>query len=223
MLPAPRLPFRRACAACAVLALALLAAAPARALEVELPAVRLGRDALWVDANLTDLFPERIEESLARGMPATLQLHAELWRRRSLWFDKFEAGFDAEIRIQYEVWERAYKVQRRGQPVMMIATLDSVAALLGGPLALRVADASRIDPEGRYYIAVEATLKPLRVEDVEQLEGWLSGEAEASGGGVGVITGLPRALFDSVRNVAGFGDQRARARTPEFEAGRLGR
>ena len=37
------------------------------------------------------------------------------------------------------------------------------------------------------------------------------------GSGLGVITELPRALFDTVRNFAGFGDRRTRATSRDFE------
>ena len=50
------------------------------------------------------------------------------------------------------------------------------------------------------------------------MEGWLSGEVETKRrAGFGVITELPRSLFDAVRNFAGFGDRRARASSDEFE------
>ena len=54
-------------------------------------------------------------------------------------------------------------------------------------------------------------------EDVEEGEGWLSGEVEEKRrSGLGVLTAIPRSLFDAVRNFAGLGDQRARAITDDF-------
>ena len=51
-------------------------------------------------------------------------------------------------------------------------------------------------------------------------EGWLSGEVvEKRNAGWGVLTALPRSVFDAVRNFAGLGDQRARAITPDFQLG----
>ena len=61
-------------------------------------------------------------------------------------------------------------------------------------------------------------LKPLSVEDVQKVEGWLSGEVRSKGqAGFGVVTELPHALFDAVRNFAGFGDRRTRTVSEEFE------
>jgi hypothetical protein len=50
------------------------------------------------------------------------------------------------------------------------------------------------------------------------MEGWLSGEVEQKrGAGFGIITELPRSVFDAVRNFVGFGDQKARAISSDFE------
>jgi hypothetical protein len=150
------------------LLLVLACARPARALEIaaETPHERGGY--VWVDIRLGDLFAPRVESSLARGMPATLSLHAERWRRRTGWFDRLESSFDTELRL-------------------------------------------------RYYVVVAATLKPLSVEDAAEVEDWLSGQVEQKRDEpFGIIAGLPRSLFDAVRNFAGFGDEHARSVTDDF-------
>ena len=205
-------------------ALALLAAlllgspGAAHALEVAVIATREHAGYVWTDIRLDDVFQPRVAESLSRGMPATLRLHAELWRHRNGWFDRLETSFDAEIRIRFDVWTRTYRLERRGAPGFGAASLDSVAAALAHPLALRVGRVGRLAPGARYYVVVVATLKPLSVEDVEEMEGWLSGEVEQKrGAGFGIITELPRSVFDAVRNFVGFGDQKARAISSDFE------
>jgi hypothetical protein len=199
-------------------ALALLAARPAGALGIEVLATREQDGLVWADIRLSDLFAPRVVESLSRGMPATLRLHSELWRRRRAWFDRLESSFDAEVRIRYDVWSRAYQLERRGAGPRGISALDSVETALSRPIALRVGRVGDLDPGARYYVIVTATLKPLSVEDVEEIEGWLSGEVKSTGGkGFGVITELPRSLFDAVRNFVGFGDEKARGLSPDFE------
>jgi hypothetical protein len=97
-----------------------------------------------------------------------------------------------------------------------------VRLVLSRPVALPLAPLQSLPQSSRYYVVVSVTLKPLSVEDVEEGEGWLSGEvADRRRAGVGLITAIPRSLFDAVRNFAGLGDQRARAITDEFELGSL--
>jgi hypothetical protein len=197
--------------------LAVLAAqALALATAVDRPIEHNGY--VWVDVRLNDLLAPRVRESLGRGMPATLTLHSELWRRRSGWFDRLEEAYDATIRVRYEVWNRTFRVERAGQPPVTVGGLDSVSLALAGPFAVRAGRVGTLRPGARYYVVVSTTLKPLSVEDVAEVEGWLSGEvADKRRAGIGVITELPRALFDAVRNFSGFGDQRSRAVSEDFE------
>ena len=206
----------------AVLALFTLAPA-ARALlgAVDRPHATGGY--VWAVLRLDDLFPPRVEKSLDRGMPATLLLHVELWRHRSGWFDRLESAYDTPIKVRYDLWSEQYRVERRGAPTLSIATLDSVRAMLSLPMLLPTRKLEQLDAAGLYYLSVSVTLKPLSVEDLEEGEGWLSGEVESKRhSGFGIITGLPHSLFDAVRNFAGFGDQRARAISGDFDLQMLG-
>ena len=211
------------CLVAALCALAAVAAASrAMALDLTVGAVRARDEYVWVDARLDDPFPPRVAQSLARGMPATLELHAELWRRRTGWFHHLQESFDTSIRMRYEVWSESYRLERAGDPPLEVPTLDSLRAVLLHPLALPVGRLAELRNGPDYYVVVSATLRPLTVDDVQEVEGWLGGEVEEHRhSGIRVITGLPRSVFDAVRNFAGFGDQKARARTADFELGDL--
>lgn len=219
-LPAPAARARRS-RALAVALLSLLGAAglaaPARALELEVGTPHLRGSYLWIDARLTNLFEDPVVRSLSRGMPATLQLHVELWRRRTAWFDRMEGSFDASVRIRYEVWNDWYRIERSGGPSATLASLDSVRALLERPIELPARRAALLEHGARYFVVVTATVTPLSVEDVQEMEGWLSGEVESHRqAGLGVFAELPRSLFDTVRNFTGFGDRHARAESAVF-------
>jgi hypothetical protein len=219
-LPAFPAPIARALAGAL---LVLLAAVPARALEiVTVAASRDDAGRIWVTTRLTDPIEARAERSLLRGMPATLEVHAELWRRREGWFDRMEMSTDAGLRVRYDVWSEEWRIERAGAAPMLLGSIDSLEIALSRPIALAFPAPNRVPADGRCYVVVTVTVKPLNVEDVQEVEGWLSGEVNDPGsGGFGVITQLPRSVFDAVRNFAGFGDSHDRARTPEFTPSRL--
>lgn len=216
LLPRPE-PWRLALRICGLTCALLSMAVQSWALEVHISPPRERNGYVYIDAGVTDPFSTRTTESLERGMPATLEVRAELWHRRAGWFDSFEGGFDARVRIQYEAWSDQWRIERAGAPPIYVSRFDSVATVLSRPWALPVARVQDLKPDRRYYVAVVAVLKPLSVEDVEEVEGWLSGEVRTQrGAGLGVITELPRSLFDAVRNFAGFGDRRTRASSDDF-------
>ncbi len=198
----------------------VLALVAGSAVALRLSPVSLSEDArgsLWADLSIEDPLDARVRSSLSRGMPATLELHAELWRRRGGWFDRLERAFDAEVRLSYDVWRDAWRLERAGVAPVIAGSLDSLEAALTRPIALPVGALDRISEDARCYVVITVTLRPLDVEDAAQVEGWISGEVKQPGsGGLGVITALPRSVFDAVRNFAGFGDVRARMRSDEF-------
>ena len=219
LLPTPaRRPGRAAPRAAAALALALLALPhAARAIEVDAGQPREREGLLIVEARLADVFAPRVAESLARGMPATLQVHAELWRRRRAWFDKLETSADASVRIRYDVWTDRYLLERFGADPIVVGTIDSAAVVLRRPWIVTVGRVGQLNATSTYYVSLAATLRPLTVEDLTEVEGWLSGEVkDKRRSGFGVIAEIPLSLFDAVRNVAGFGDERAKDTSNDF-------
>ena len=217
-LPTPRPPTVRAAAWPAFLvAAALLGPRVSFALEIAIDPPRERDGLVLVAVRPAQVFAPRIAESLARGMPATLELHAELWRQRRGWFDRLENGVNASVRIRYEVWSDTYLVERIGVDPIVVGSVDSVAKVLERPWVLAVGRVGQLAPRTRYYVAISAILRPLTVEDLAEVEGWLSGEVGSRRHtGFGVVTEIPRSLFDAVRNVAGLGDQRARVVSGHF-------
>ena len=237
-MPPCRLPGLRACLRAAlrlsdgarrcVPVLALVAsvtwlASPAGAFQ--LSAIRPVRDAsgqLWVELRIDEPIEPRVANSLGRGMPATLSLHAELWRRRSGWFDRMEKAVDANFRMRYDVWSDRWRLERPGGATLTVSSLDSLETALERTLTLPVSALDRLDPDVPCYVVVSASLRPLNVEDVEEVEGWLSGEVrEKKHSGLSFLTSLPRSLFEAARNFAGFGDERSRLISAEFTPANL--
>ncbi|HUK63386.1 MAG TPA: DUF4390 domain-containing protein, partial [Dongiaceae bacterium] len=127
----------------------LVSAAPRSAAAFEITTVTAARDdagQLWVTMQLRDPIEPRVQASLERGMPATLFLHAELWRHRPGWFDRLE---------------------RNGAAPMPVGDVDSLSIVLTRPLVLEIPDLDRLPDDARCYVVVTATVKPLSVEDAE--------------------------------------------------------
>jgi hypothetical protein len=211
-----------ACLACALTA-CLMGPARARALDLAMAAPRARDGRVLIEAHPGSALNARVAGSLARGMPATLQIHAELWRDRRAWFDRLESSADASVRIRYDVWSDTYLIERIGAEPIVVGSADSVSAVLERPWLIPIGRIGELNTNANYYVVLTATLRPLTVEDLEEVEGWLSGEVGTTKkSGFGVVTEIPRSVFDAVRNVAGFGDQKARAISEPFMLGELG-
>ncbi len=220
MLPRFRWPFRPTTSTRAIAGVLLvaLAATPAAAFEITSLSVARGEASqLWITTRIGTPLEPRVERSLERGMPATLVLHAELWRRRQGWFDRMERSADAVVRLRHDVWHKEWRLERAGAPPLVTGNVDSLALALSRPLAMELPGLDRLPADATCYVVLTAIVKPLSVEDVAEVEGWVSGEVrDQRRAGFGIITQLPRSVFDAVRNFTGFGDSRDTATSAEF-------
>jgi len=189
------------------------------AIGVEIGRIATAGEDLVIDLTIANLIDPATEETLARGVPVTLILDIEIWRERSAWFDHLEASRHLAYKLQLDAWDEVYVVRdAEGRQEVFLDLAEARGALAERP-ALRVVPLSMIAPDASYYIVVTAALKPLTVEDVEELEGWLSGEIKSGRAREVGLLGLPKALFDVVMDVTGLGDRNDVKRTPSFRRG----
>lgn len=195
------------------LLLSLSAAVPA--LEIEDTSVKVSGPELVVDVVIDSLFGDEVVERLHKGMPATLILTVDLWRDRSNWFDHLVATSTTTFRMRYDIWSGRYEIQRNEGDLRVIEGLDTLRLLLQRRLRVPVADVTRLHSEHRYYAAVSAYLRPLTLDDIEDVEQYL-GRGARSGPSLGSVIRLPDALIGLLFAVSGFEDEVATDRTAVF-------
>jgi hypothetical protein len=207
---------RGAAGAAATLGADSTEAGVARPLAVEVTRIATDRGDLVIDLEMANLIDPPTEETLARGVPVTLILDIELWRERGAWFDHLAASRHLAYKLQLDAWDEVYVVRdAEGRQEVFLDLTEARGALAERP-ALRIAPLATIALDASYYIVVTAALKPLTVEDVEELEGWLSGEIKSGRARDVGLLGLPKALFDVVMDMTGLGDRNDVKRTPSF-------
>jgi hypothetical protein len=195
------------------------ALAPAAALAVEIVGVRVTRleNHVAVALGHVQLLSPRVRESMERGMPATVRLTVDLWRDRPGWFDQHVRSEHAETRVGRNAWSDEYQMRRQAGPVLTLIDLDEVERELDRPTRVRLLPVSELSAGERYYAIVRVEVKPLSVEDIEEVERWLSGEAKRIGKpGPGSIAQLPYYVIRLLANLSGLGDETATFRTGSF-------
>jgi hypothetical protein len=175
-------------------------------------------DSLHVDYQISDLFSDRIEDGLSRGLPMTYTVNVQLWRDRSGWWDSLVDERVMEFNIQRNVWNDRYLVVADTTRTWL-TDIGSLERALGRRRGEFVAVVTQLNPKETYYVVLTSTLQALTVEDLDDVEAWLSGEAKArrKSDGVSIITGIPRSLFSVFVDIAGLGDRSTIARSGHFQ------
>jgi hypothetical protein len=111
--------------------LAVLAASPARADEIEVRDVQLhtAEEGLILNADFAFELSPRLYEVVANGVPLYFRIDFELTRRRWYWFDDTAASKRLQLRLSYHALSRQYRLST-GLLQQSFATLDEALNVL---------------------------------------------------------------------------------------------
>ena len=197
-------------------------ATPAPALEVRDPRIVVEGPALAVTLAVIDPFGARAHESLMRGMPASLEITADLWRHRPFWFDEHLASRTVMVRVRYDAWREEYNLQTDLDPLVQRATLVEIEGEIGMPRRLTLLPRAGLRSGEHYYVVCSALSRPLTPEALRQVEEFLASQADPeSAGWVPMLPGLgnlPHSFVALLGALSGLGEESARAVTPRYVA-----
>jgi hypothetical protein len=174
----PRLSLRKSAhRAVAVLAIVLMLAAPAAALDVRVTSVGTPAAVVQAAIELRDVLPERFKKVLDDGGSLHLRVQAELWESRPVW-----------DRLVYPAIVRVFHFTRapasRDVSIADASGLTTSYPIVPNPMAVVVelGDSRRITPAERYYVHIIATLGTLAEREVDEVGDAVFGrESETNG------------------------------------------
>jgi hypothetical protein len=208
---------------------ALIALLPALlALAIGSPAVRaddggmrlsidnlaLNSDFLSFDLNLEGAFGQGQGDELFKGFATNIAYTVELWKERGLWFDKLQLTRTLTLKVTYDLWAERYVVHFRRDRMARFDTIEEVENATCRLQGLKLVEATELSPDDEYYIAVRARVRPLTVEELGEIESWLSGDVPSTGGG-GILS-LPTYLMKMLLGTTGVADRSVLAKSDVF-------
>ncbi|HEU4940572.1 MAG TPA: DUF4390 domain-containing protein [Candidatus Eisenbacteria bacterium] len=216
------LPRVRAWVAACLAALVAVSAMPrsvgADDLGLEVGPVEDIAGAICVSYRVESPFTPRLEETLGRGMPATVSFEVGLWKRRALWFDRLVLAIRSEHKIVYDDWKQAFRIRTGAHPPRdrSATSFESLRDILFTQTRLPLAASSSLDTTATYYVSVRVTIKPVAPEDLGEIEDWLSGDKDSE-----QSTGLPDYLLGLAVSLSGLGERTEMEKGPKFVPARL--
>lgn len=139
--------------ALALLLLALLPGAPARADGVELAQLSVERHEEGLVLNFSTRFelPRAVEDALMKGVPIYFVAEASLQRSRWYWRDARVAQVSRSWRLTWQPLTRQYRVSTGGLHQGYPSLAEALAALRG-QVGWRLAELKDLDEDARYYL-----------------------------------------------------------------------
>lgn len=149
----------------AILAACLFAAAPLahaqpNAAEITQLQIERGDDGVLLSATVSFELPPVIEDALAKGIPMFFVAEAVVFRDRWYWYDKQVETAARHMRLSYQPLTRRWRLVVSASPVgnsglalgQTFDTREEAMAAVQRISHWKIADLSRLDPDGHYNV-----------------------------------------------------------------------
>jgi hypothetical protein len=172
--------------------LALVSAAPARALETRLTELRVAGGGIRASLEIRDMFPAKFQAILEEGTAIHLRLQIELWEDRPVWDKLAQPAVVSIFRIVLDPATRQVSVADAYGEVSRQPAWQE-------PLTLRpdLGRADALSDGARYYVRVLATLGTIAEKETERASKAVFGDDESAVS----LAGVGKMLFHAVLQV----------------------
>ncbi|NOZ62797.1 MAG: DUF4390 domain-containing protein [Calditrichaeota bacterium] len=132
---------------------------------------------LVVSFHTQGIFDDKTMQGLRRGLTSTFQYEIQLWERKSRWVNSLIAGQSRRIKVYFDNWEKKFVVlspeERRLTP-----SPEKVQRLCTEMSDMGLLPQKKISAKKKYFVTVKAILRPLSMENYQEIKNWLSGSAK---------------------------------------------
>jgi uncharacterized protein DUF4390 len=153
--------------------------------------------------------------SLGDGIAATLLIVIDLWQEKSSWWDSLVRSRVLAYRFRRDVWTGETELLDQSGVGRRFADRNALAAELERLREIDLGSPRDFKNGKTYYVSVKAMVRPLSLEDLENVDAWLSGKVTGSEG-KGIL-GIPKAVARALIGASGLGDQSVVGRSLKFK------
>jgi hypothetical protein len=118
------------------------------------------RDDLLIYLTVEGAFTPKMEDAINRGVPTSFSFFIDLYRTRTMWFDKALADLTVTHTIKYNSLKNEYTVTRSwdSNGPVVVQSLDTAKKLMSEIDSLKVIPLHRLEKGKHYQIQAKAKL-----------------------------------------------------------------
>ena len=188
--------------------------------EYKFSNISISEETLTSHFEVKGLFDREIIRGIQKGMTAALEYQVQLWKERRHWVDHLRSQKVFRTKINYDNWQKQYVLIHK-DTTMQAVNEDTLIQRYSKLSHFAVTGKENLKQGEKYYITVKVVLRPISIENYEEIKRWLSGEvSEIRPKNIATRSPGKRAgewMFGLFRNVTGFGDRVIIAKSPTFE------
>lgn len=182
--------------------------------------IRIENGRLFADYRREDLLDAELLDGLRKGLTASVEYQIRLFRDRPGWVKRIVTEKTLRLKIGWDNWERRYVLFYRQDDPDLFTGEGLLSRFMH--INLPVCSVEELDPDTPYRIGIRIRVQPMAVENLDEMQRWLAGEARDLGtetirASRSPLKRIRDSLLGVVVNLAGFGERVITETGPPFE------
>ncbi len=157
-----------------VVSIGLLQAAGKR---VAIDSVKINSEKVVLDFHVEEIIDEKVAEGLLKGLTSTIEYQIELWEKRGGLINHLLTQQDIRMKVFYDNWEHKYIIMSADEK-RLTSSIETVKEKCSQIRNYEVVPISKLKPKNNYFFNIKVILRPLSIENYQEIKHWLSGRAQ---------------------------------------------
>lgn len=143
--------------------------------RVVIDSVKNSSGSLLLDFHVAEIIDEKVAEGLLKGLTSTIEYQVELWEKRGV-FNHLVTQQDIRMKVFYDNWEHKYVIMS-AEEKRLTNSLETVKEKCSQIQNFIIVPINKLKSKNSYFLNVKVILRPLSMENYQEIRHWLSGKA----------------------------------------------
>jgi len=157
-----------------IVSISLLQAANKR---VVIDSVKINSETLTLDFHVDEIIDEKVTEGLQKGLTSTIEYQVELWEKRGGLINHLVTQQEIRMKIFFDNWEHKYVIMS-AEEKRLTSSLETVTEKCSQIQNFGAIPINKLKGKNKYFFNVKVILRPLSMENYQEIKHWLSGKAK---------------------------------------------
>jgi len=145
--------------------------------RVVIDSVTVNSDNLTLNFHADNIIDDKIAEGLQKGLTSTLEYQVELWEKRGGLFNHLVAQRFIRMKVFFDNWEHKYVIMSTEEK-RLTSSLETVKQKCSKVQDFVVMPLHKLKNNKKYFFNIKLILRPLSIENYQEIKHWLSGKAK---------------------------------------------
>ena len=145
--------------------------------KVTIDSVNVNSNFLTINFHVDGLIDDKIAEGLRKGRTSTLEYKIQLWGKKAGLLNQLVKEHFIRMKVNFDFWENKYVIYTPHEK-RLTNSIVTVREKCTEIMDYNIVAIENLQPNINYLVSVEVILKPLSVENYQEIKSWLGGEVK---------------------------------------------